>query len=157
MTAPRTPVADRVYLDHNATSPMRPEAVAAVRDTLDAATGNPSSLHAEGRGARAVVERAREQVAGLVGAEPSRIVFTSGGTESNNYAIRGVATAYRQRGNHVVTSAVEHPAVIEVCRWLETQAFWDGFFNPTYWPSLLLRTGIVILMAASPRARRMKS
>jgi cysteine desulfurase len=85
--------------------------------------GNPSSTHPFGVTAKRAVERARGQVAGLLGCLPSEVVFTSGGTESNNYALKGVALAGRERGNHVITSAVEHPAIIQVCNWLEGQGF----------------------------------
>jgi len=85
--------------------------------------GNPSSSHPFGTAAKRAVERARAQVAALLNCSPAEVVFTSGGTESNNAAITGIAFAERERGNHIVTSAVEHPAVMEVCRWLETQGF----------------------------------
>jgi len=114
---------DPIYLDYNATTPIAREVAAAMAPYLYEHFGNPSSSHHYGVAAKRAVEGARAQVAAVLGGQPAEIVFTSGGTESNNYAIRGVATAYRQRGNHVVTSAVEHPAVIEVCRWLETQGF----------------------------------
>jgi cysteine desulfurase len=85
--------------------------------------GNPSSSHPYGAATRAAVDKARDQVAGLLGCEPGEVIFTSGGTESNNYAIKGVTLAGRSRGDHIVTSAVEHPAVLNVCGWLETQGF----------------------------------
>jgi cysteine desulfurase NifS len=83
--------------------------------------GNPSSSHIYGARARAAVDEARGQVAGLLGCQAEEIIFTSGGTEANNYAIKGVAGAYKGRGNHIITSSVEHPAVIEVCQYLETR------------------------------------
>lgn len=85
--------------------------------------GNPSSIHPYGTTTKQAIENARSQVAGLLGCQPSEVIFTSGGTESNNYAIKGVALAYRNRGNHIITSAIEHPAVTEVCSWLKEQGF----------------------------------
>ncbi len=114
-------MSDPIYLDHNATTPILPEVVEAMLPYLREHFGNPSSGHAYGQRARQAVERAREQVAALVGAAPSEIVFTSGGTEANNLAIRG-ATALSPR-RHVVTSVVEHPATANPCRLLEIQGF----------------------------------
>jgi cysteine desulfurase len=112
-----------IYLDYNATTPVDPAVVEAMRPYLDRHFGNPSSSHAYGVQAKKAVENARRHVAELLGARPEEIVFTSGGTESNNLAIRGVAHALRHKGNHIITSAVEHPAVTEVCRHLESQGF----------------------------------
>jgi len=112
-----------IYLDYNATTPIDPRVSEAMRPYLDEHFGNPSSSHAYGAAAKKAVERARRQVAGLLGCEPYEIVFTSGGSESNNHAIRGVARAYRSKGNHIITSAVEHPAVTEVCRFLEANGY----------------------------------
>jgi cysteine desulfurase len=106
------------YLDYNASTPVLPEVVDAMLPFLRDHFGNPSSAHAFGRAARSAVTAARVKVAALVGAEPDEIVFTSGGTESNNLAIRGVAEARPQR-THVVTSRIEHPAVDGPCSWLE--------------------------------------
>jgi cysteine desulfurase len=107
--------ADPIYLDYNATTPTDPRVAAAMTPYLTGHFGNPSSPHAYGRRARAAVERAREQVAALLGAEPEGVVFTSGGTEANNHAIRGAVQRAGAGGAHVVTTAVEHPAVLEVC------------------------------------------
>jgi cysteine desulfurase len=112
-----------IYLDYNATTPIAPEVAAAMRPFLEGRFGNPSSTHAFGIEARLAVETARRQVSDLLGCHPDEIVFTSGGTESNNAAIRGVAAALRERGRHIVTSSIEHPAVTEVCRHLEAQGF----------------------------------
>ena len=112
-----------IYLDYNATTPIDREVAAAMVPYLYEHFGNPSSSHPYGVATKRAIEAARGQVAALLGCSPGEVVFTSGGTESNNAAIRGVAQAQRQRGNHVITSAVEHPAVSEVCRWLETQGF----------------------------------
>ncbi len=99
---------DRIYLDHNATTPLRPEAREAIIDALDV-TGNPSSVHGEGRATRAIVEQAREQVANLAGAVSGDIVFTSGATESNNWVVQSAPV------ETVIVSAVEHASVLEAC------------------------------------------
>ncbi len=112
-----------IYLDYNATTPIDPRVAEAMRPYIDEHFGNPSSSHAYGATAKKAVEHARRQVAGLLGCEPYEVVFTSGGSESNNHAIRGVARAYRGKGNHIITSAVEHPAVTEVCRFLEANGY----------------------------------
>jgi cysteine desulfurase len=112
-----------VYLDYNATTPIDPRAAAAMRPFLDEYFGNPSSGYAYGRQSKEAVEKARRQVARLLGCRPDEVTFTSGGTESNNYAIKGIAMARRDQGQHIITSAVEHPAVTEVCRFLEAQGF----------------------------------
>lgn len=117
----------RTYLDHAATTPIDPGVREAMRPYLDAEHGNPSSLHAWGRAARAAVERAREQVAQALGVTPLEILFTSGGTESDNQAVKGIAWAARDagRGAHIVTTAIEHHAVIESCEWLAERAGFD--------------------------------
>lgn len=112
-----------IYLDYNATTPIAPEVAEAMRPFLEHYFGNPSSVHSFGVKSKLAVENARSQVAGLIGCDPSEVVFTSGGTESNNYAIKGIAMANSARGNHIITSSVEHPAVIEVCRYLEKHGF----------------------------------
>jgi len=106
-----------IYLDHNATTPILPEVLDAMLPYLREHFGNPSSGHVYGRRAREAVERARVQVAVLLHCAPDEVCFTSGGTEANNLAIRGVAAALPDR-RHVVTSVIEHPAVAEPCRWL---------------------------------------
>ena len=118
------------YLDHAATTPMRPEAIVALTEEL-ARLGNPSSLHAAGRRARRVVEESREQLAEVFGARPSEVVFTSGGTEADNLAVKGLYWA-RQDGTRrrVLTTSVEHHAVLDSVRWLEdtqgAEAIWLG-------------------------------
>lgn len=112
-----------IYLDYNATTPVDPRVVAVMQPYIDYFFGNPSSIHSYGTDTKKAVEIARSQVAALLHAAPDEIIFTSGGTESNNLAIKGVAYAYRNRGNHIITSSVEHPAVTEVCRWLEKNGF----------------------------------
>lgn len=112
-----------IYLDYNATTPIAPEVSEAMLPYLREDFGNPSSGHFYGFQTRGAVEKARNQVAVLLGCRPEEIVFTSGGTESNNHAIRGYAFANRSRGNHIVTSQIEHPAVLEVCKYLEKNGF----------------------------------
>jgi cysteine desulfurase len=112
-----------IYLDYNATTPIAPEVAKAMEPFLFEYFGNPSSSHFYGAKTKQAVEVARKQVANLLNCSTKNIVFTSGGTESNNYAIQGAAVANKSRGNHIITSAVEHPAVIEVCRWLVSQGF----------------------------------
>lgn len=112
-----------IYLDYNATTPIAREVAEAMTPYLYEHFGNPSSSHPYGVATKRAVETSRAQVAALLGCQPSEIIFTSGGTESNNYAIKGVALANREKGNHIITSAVEHPAVVEVCNWLEQQGF----------------------------------
>ena len=114
---------DPIYLDYNATTPLDPSVSEVIRPFLEGMFGNPSSMHAYGSLAARAVITARNQVASLLNGHPDEVVFTAGGTESNNYAIKGVAYACRDRGNHIITTAIEHPAVIEVCRFLETTGF----------------------------------
>ncbi|MGE6756849.1 cysteine desulfurase family protein [Corallococcus interemptor] len=111
---------DPVYLDHNATTPLLPEVVDAMLPYLREHFGNPSSGHVYGLRARSAVARAREQVAALLGCDADEVLFTSGGTEANNLAIRGVLEALGQKG-HVVTTRIEHPATAAPCEWLEKQ------------------------------------
>ena len=112
-----------IYLDYNATTPIDPQVAEAMLPYVHGLFGNPSSSHGFGLAAREGVDLARSQVAELLGCRTDELIFTSGGTEANNHAIKGVAFAHRNRGNHIVTSAVEHPAVTEVCRYLETHGF----------------------------------
>ncbi len=100
-----------MYLDHNATTPMHPAVVDAMTAWLAGAPGNPSSVHAPGRRARAAVERARRQLSGALGASPAEVVFTSGATEALHLAVCGLVP----QGGHVVASAVEHPALFGAC------------------------------------------
>ncbi len=112
-----------VYLDYNATTPHAPEVIAAMQPYLEEYFGNPSSSHWYGIQTKEAVENARKQAASLMGSQTNEIVFTSGGTESNNYTIKGAAFANRDKGNHIITSLIEHPAVIEVCKVLEENGF----------------------------------
>ncbi|HLW03135.1 MAG TPA: cysteine desulfurase family protein [Ktedonobacterales bacterium] len=123
-------MAQPIYLDYNATTPLDPAVVAAMRPYLETLFGNPSSGHAYGHAAKDAVDQAREQVADLLGCLPDEVIFTSGGSESDNQAIKGIAFAQRGRGNHIITSEIEHPAVLNTCRYLEAR---HGF-RVTYLP-----------------------
>src|SRR5687767_12111217 len=121
----------RIYLDHSATTPVDPRVAAAMARALTENYGNPSSVHGFGQQARAAVDRARREVAALIGAKPNEIVFTSGGTEANNLAIRGLCEAAADYGRHIVTSAIEHPSVRGVCDALEKRG-WEITRLPVY-------------------------
>ena len=123
-----------IYLDYNATTPIDPEVAEAMLPFVHQHFGNPSSSHVLGTFAKNAVEEARSQVATMLKCRAEEVVFTSGGTESNNYAIKGVAGAYRHKGNHIITSSVEHPAVIEVCRFLENPGWEQSGCRVTYLP-----------------------
>lgn len=114
---------DPIYLDYNASTPLDKEVIDAMRPYLEGYFGNPSSSHRYGIKTRAAVEKARQQVAELLECQPGEIIFTSGGTESNNFALKGIAGVRKSEGNHIITSRIEHPAVTEVCRWLAGQGF----------------------------------
>ncbi|MGQ9674759.1 MAG: cysteine desulfurase NifS [Chloroflexota bacterium] len=129
-----------VYLDHSATTAVHPKVVEAMLPYFTEKYGNPSSIYALGREARQAIDRARENVAEAIGAKPDEIIFTSGGTESDNLAIKGVAFASRSRGNHIITSQIEHHAVLHTCEYLEKQFGFrvtylpvdrDGLVDPT--------------------------
>ena len=111
----------RVYLDHNASTPVHPEVVAAMRPFFEEVYGNPSSVHAFGRAAREAVDDARGRIARFLGSRPDEIVFTSGGTESDNFGIKGLALA--RGAGHIITSRIEHHAVLRTCETLEAQGF----------------------------------
>jgi len=112
-----------IYLDYNATTPIAKEVADEMAPYLYGFFGNPSSSHPYGVQAKLAIEKARQQVAEAINCQPNEIIFTSGGTESNNTAIRGYVQANRDKGHHIITSVIEHPAVLEVCRYLETQGF----------------------------------
>ena len=112
-----------IYLDHGATTPVHPEVLEAMMPFFRGHFGNPSSLHGFGREGKAAVEEARWRTAALIGAEPDEIVFTSGGTEGDNLAVLGAALARGNPGDHVITTAVEHHAVLDACRGLEGRGF----------------------------------
>lgn len=119
-----------IYLDYNATTPVDPEVVKEMDPYFARHFGNPSSSHAYGHQAKDAVDWARARVAALLGAAPDEVIFTGGGSESDNLAIKGVAFANWERGRHIITSAVEHPAVLNACRYLEAR---HGF-TVTYLP-----------------------
>ena len=108
-----------IYLDYNASTPIDPRVVAVMRPLLEGPFANPSATHSGGRTARALLDRARAQVADLLGCGPDEIVFTSGGSEADNLALTGVYFALKGRGDHIITTAVEHPAILEPLRFLE--------------------------------------
>ncbi|HEY3580771.1 MAG TPA: cysteine desulfurase family protein [Pyrinomonadaceae bacterium] len=121
----------RIYLDHSATTPVDPRVADALTRSLVQNFGNPSSVHGFGQQARAAVDRARREVAALINAKPNEIIFTSGGTEANNLAIRGICESSAAHGKHIVTSAIEHPSVRGVCSTLE-QRGWEVMRLPVY-------------------------
>jgi len=121
----------RVYLDNSATTPVDSRVAAAMSRAVVETFGNASSVHAFGQQARAAIDRARREVAGLIGAKQNEIVFTSGGTEANNLAIRGLCEATASHGRHVITSAIEHPSVAGVCNELEKRG-WEVTRLPVY-------------------------
>jgi cysteine desulfurase len=148
-----------IYLDYNATTPMRPEVLDAMKPYFDSRFGNASSTHSRGREAKRALEEAREAIASALGArEKESVVFVSGGTEADNLAVKGAAWAARERGRHIVTSAVEHPAVISACQVLERQGFevtylpvdGEGLIDPEMVKgSLRTDTTVVSLMHAN--------
>jgi cysteine desulfurase len=121
-----------IYMDYAATTPLDPKVAAKMAGhlTLDGVFANPASLHAPGRAARAAVEEARGHVAALVNADPAEIVFTSGATESDNLAIKGLAHFRKDKGRHIVTSRIEHKAVLDACKQLEKEGFQVTWLKP---------------------------
>ncbi|HEY3138086.1 MAG TPA: cysteine desulfurase NifS [Blastocatellia bacterium] len=126
----------RVYLDNSATTAVSPEVIEAMLPYFSDEMGNAQSVHSFGQRSKAALEKARRQVAGLINASPTEIVFLSGGTEADNFAIRGIAEAHRDRGNHIITTQIEHPAVLSTCEALEKAGF-----RVTYLP--VSREGLV--------------
>jgi cysteine desulfurase len=113
----------RIYLDYAATTPTHPEVVKAMLPYFTEAFGNPSSIYSCGQQAKGAIEESRTKIADLIGARDEEIVFTSGGTEADNFAIKGVASSRDTRGNHIITSPIEHHAVIETCKFLGRRGF----------------------------------
>ena len=109
----------RIYLDYNASTPIDPAVAAAMKPFLEDQYGNPSSGHWSAAAAKAALETARGQVAALLGCQSDEIVFTSGGSEANNLALKGAFFSLRDKGDHIITTRIEHPAIIEPCRFLE--------------------------------------
>lgn len=129
-----------IYLDHAATTPVRPEVIEAMWPFFAELSGNPSSVHTQGALTSEALERARSTVAAILGCRPAEIVFTGGGTEADNLAVLGVARALRERGRHIITSQIEHHAVLHACEQLEQEGF-----RLTYLP--VDRDGLVDLAA----------
>src|SRR5690606_6978081 len=121
---------NRIYLDHAATSPIHPLVVEKIAKTMSTTFGNPSSIHSFGREARKVLDEARTMLANSINAHFSEIVFTSGGTEADNLAILGAARANKQKGNHIITSKMEHHAVLHSCQFLEKEGFEVTYLSP---------------------------
>lgn len=121
---------NRIYLDHAATTTVSETVLNAMLPFFAACPGNASAVYATGREARKAVEEARRKVAAVLGAEPSEILFTSGGSESDNLAVKGTAFALQHKGRHIITTMIEHPAVINTCRWLEKQGFNVTYIRP---------------------------
>ncbi len=119
----------RIYLDYAATTPTDPEVVKAMLPYFSNIFGNPSSLHSFGLEAKSAIDAVRATVASFLGANPEEIVFTSGGTESNNFVLKGIAYANKEKGNHIITSNIEHHAILEPCEFLETQGFTVTYVN----------------------------
>ncbi len=113
----------RIYLDYAATTPMDPEVEIAMKPYFSEKFGNPSSIYSYGQEAKAAIEGARTQVAKCISAHAEEIVFTSGGTEADNFALKGIAFANQKKGNHIITSSIEHHAIIETCKFLEKMGF----------------------------------
>ncbi len=148
-----------IYLDYNATTPLDPEVVAAMLPYLEQHFGNPSSSHTYGHAAKEAHEQARARVAALLGCAPDEVIFTSGGSESDNQAIKGIAFARQEQGNHIITSQIEHPAVLNTCRYLETRHGFevtylpvdkDGLVDPaSLEAAITARTILITLMHAN--------
>jgi cysteine desulfurase len=136
----------RIYMDHSATTPVAPEVLQAMLPYFSDKFGNASSLHSFGQEAKEALEESREKVAKLLGANPEEIIFTSGGTESDNLALKGIARRNRDLGKHIITSSVEHPAILETCNKLEKEGF-----SVTYLP--VTGEGLVDLAALEAAIR----
>ena len=149
---------NRIYLDHAATTPVSEAALKAMLPFFSECWGNASAVYGTGREARKAVEEARRKTAAAIGAEPREICFTSGGSESDNLAVKGTAFALKDRGRHIITTAIEHPAVLNTCRWLEKQGFRvtyvkadrEGYIHPdSIRESIREDTVLISVMAAN--------
>ena len=125
-----------IYMDHAGTTPLDSRVLDAMMPYFSEQFGNPSSIHSIGQEARRALDDSREKVAGILGCRMSEVVFTSGGTESDNAAIKGAVAALQETGNHIITSSTEHHAVLHTCQYLENMGF-----EVTYPPSRQIRTG----------------
>ena len=121
---------NRIYLDHAATTPVSESVLKVMMPYFTDCSGNPSAVYGTGRETRKAVEKARKQVASAIGAENREILFSSGGSESDNLALKGTAFALREKGTHIITSAIEHPAVLNTCRWLEKHGYQVTYILP---------------------------
>ncbi|MGA9099052.1 MAG: cysteine desulfurase NifS [Methanotrichaceae archaeon] len=143
---------NRIYMDHSATTPVAPEVLEVMLPYFSEKFGNASSLHSFGLEAKEALEASREKVAKLLGANTEEIIFTSGGTESDNLALKGIAYRNREKGKHIITTTIEHPAILEVCRKLENQGFEvtylpvtdEGFVDPGTLESAIRKDTILI-------------
>ncbi len=149
---------NRIYLDNAATTAVLPEVLEKMLPYFSDLYGNAGSSHSSGRSARHALEESRQTVAECLGCNPDEVYFTSGGTESNNWAIKGTAFASREKGNHIITCATEHHAVLDTCQWLETQGFWVTYLPVDHYGQISLRdaeaaindqTILVSIMAAN--------
>ena len=123
MRSLQTSIVKTVYLDYASTTPVDPQVVASMLPFFSQKFGNPSSFHHKGMEAKNAVDDARSRIASLLGCSPHELFFTSGGTESINFALKGIAFAHKQKGNHIITSTLEHHAVLDTCAYLEKQGF----------------------------------
>ncbi|MFC1953762.1 IscS subfamily cysteine desulfurase [Chloroflexota bacterium] len=141
-----------VYLDNNATTQVADEVREAMLPFLSQEHGNPSSIHSIGRDARKAIENARRQTARLLNAQPRRLIFTSGGSEADNLALKGVASSLREKGNHIITTAAEHPAILNTCAFLEKEGFeitylpvdYDGWLAPEHLEKAIKESTILV-------------
>ena len=148
---------NRIYLDHAATTPVSKTVLQAMLPFFTDCAGNASAVYGTGREARKAVENARKQAADAIGAEPREILFTGGGSESDNLAIKGTAFALKEKGRHIITTAIEHPAVLNTCRWLAKQGFEltcitpdrDGRIDPEQIRSAIREDTILISVMAA--------
>ena len=131
-----------IYLDYNATTPIDKEVAEVMLPFIFGKYGNPSSSHELGTEAKKAVEQARRQVAGLLNCLPEEIIFTSGGSESDNTVIKGVAFTYKSKGNHIITSKIEHPAVLNPCNYLEKSGYAMFLYSATCRPLRNFTSGV---------------
>jgi len=131
----------KIYMDHNATTPVHPEVFEEMLPFLKDEWGNPSSIHWAARAPRKAIDDAREKVCAFLNCSPVEVIFTSCGSESDNLAIKGVALAKKSKGNHIITTRVEHPAVLNTCKYLEKEGF-DVTYLDVDSEGLLLRCNV---------------